>query len=49
MLDIEAVTDVDVTGADAFRNLRDWLDTRTVELGLTRLRPGLRERWNTSG
>lgn len=44
VLDMEAVTDVDVTGADAWRALREWLESRNTDLGLTRLRPGLRER-----
>ncbi|MEJ3404094.1 SulP family inorganic anion transporter [Rathayibacter sp. YIM 133350] len=41
VLDCEAITDVDVTGADAFRRLRTWLDARQVELSLARVRPDL--------
>ncbi|MFF1635211.1 SulP family inorganic anion transporter [Leifsonia sp. NPDC058248] len=44
VLDMEAVTDVDVTGAESFRGLRGWLGGRGVDLGLSRLRPGLRDR-----
>jgi SulP family sulfate permease len=44
VLDMEAVTDVDVTGAESFRGLRGWLDGRGVDLGLSRLRPGLHDR-----
>lgn len=44
VLDMEAVTDVDVTGAEGFAELHTWLTGRHVDLGLSRLRPGLRER-----
>ncbi|HEV7811643.1 MAG TPA: SulP family inorganic anion transporter [Leifsonia sp.] len=44
VLDLEAVTDVDVTGADAFRSVHGWLADHNADLALSRLRPGLRER-----
>ncbi|WP_374009273.1 SulP family inorganic anion transporter [Leifsonia sp. LS-T14] len=44
VVDMEAVTDVDVTGADGFRSLREWLDDRSVDLSLSRVRPGLGDR-----
>ncbi|MFF1877007.1 SulP family inorganic anion transporter [Leifsonia sp. NPDC058230] len=44
VLDMEAVTDVDVTGAESFRSVRTWLGDNKADLGLSRLRPGLRER-----
>ncbi|WP_223693765.1 SulP family inorganic anion transporter [Leifsonia poae] len=44
VLDMEAVTDVDVTGADSFRSVRAWLADRDADLALSRLRPGLKDR-----
>ncbi len=38
VLDMEAVTDVDVTGAEAFASLRDWLTARDVTLAFSRVR-----------
>jgi high affinity sulfate transporter 1 len=49
VLDLEAVTDVDVTGADAFRSVRGWLADRQADLSLSRLRPGLRDRMEHLG
>ncbi|KQX05022.1 MULTISPECIES: SulP family inorganic anion transporter [unclassified Leifsonia] len=39
VVDMEAVTDVDVTGAEAFEALSDWLDSQGVELAFSRMRP----------
>lgn len=44
VIDMEAVTDVDVTGAEAFGGLRQWLGTAAVSLAFSRVRPGARER-----
>jgi len=49
VLDMEAVTDVDVTGAEAFTGLHAWLTSRHLDLGLTRLRPGLADRMRHLG
>jgi len=38
VLDLEAVTDVDVTGAEALDNLRTWLEAHSVELAYSRPR-----------
>ena len=39
MLDLEAVTDVDVTGAENLESLRDWLHGQQITLGYSRARP----------
>lgn len=44
VLDMEAVTDADVTAAESFEGLRDWLDDHGVSLSFSRLRPATRER-----
>lgn len=44
VIDMEAVTDVDVTGAEAFTSTRDWLDARGVSLSFSRVRPDARAR-----
>ncbi|MBS1907004.1 MAG: SulP family inorganic anion transporter [Actinobacteria bacterium] len=44
VLDLEAVTDVDVTGAESLRRLLEGLRARGLALGCTRLRPDLRDR-----
>ncbi|WP_137844216.1 SulP family inorganic anion transporter [Microbacterium sp. 2FI] len=44
VLDMEAVTDVDVTGAEAFESLREWLETAEVDLSLSRVRPPVHDR-----
>ncbi|WP_431280359.1 SulP family inorganic anion transporter [Leifsonia poae] len=43
VLDMEAVTDIDVTGAEAFRSVRAWLTDHKADLALSRLRPGLHD------
>ncbi len=44
VIDMEAVTDVDVTAAEAFEGLRDWLDSHQVELSFSRVRAEARDR-----
>ncbi|KQQ93318.1 sulfate permease [Leifsonia sp. Leaf325] len=44
VVDMEAVTDVDVTGAEAFEALSEWLDAQHVALAFSRMRPDARER-----
>jgi high affinity sulfate transporter 1 len=44
VIDMEAVTDVDVTGAETFEALLAWLDGTGVDLGFSRVRPGARDR-----
>lgn len=39
VIDMEAVTDIDVTGAEAFDSLVEWLDAQGVTLGFSRVRP----------
>jgi len=49
VLDLEAVTDIDVTGAEALDGAKKWLDTQDVRLAYTRVRPGLRVRFEHFG
>lgn len=44
VVDMEAVTDVDVTGAENFQSLQAWLETRGIALGFSRVRTGARTR-----
>ena len=44
VVDMEAVTDVDVTGAEAFEALSQWLDAEHVDLAFSRMRPDARAR-----
>jgi SulP family sulfate permease len=44
VLDMEAVTDVDVTGAEAFEALEQWLADNDVALAFSRVRPAVRAR-----
>ncbi len=39
VIDMEAVTDIDVTGAESFEALQEWLDDQHVTLGFSRVRP----------
>jgi len=41
VLDCEAITDIDVTGAKAFREVVEWTGTQGVTLHLSRVRPDL--------
>lgn len=38
VVDMEAVTDIDVTAAEAFASLREWLDSQNIELSFSRVR-----------
>ncbi|MDY0910175.1 SulP family inorganic anion transporter [Microbacterium sp. CFBP9034] len=49
VLDMEAVTDIDVTGAEAFESLEEWLRGRDVDLAFARLRPPVRDRLTQLG
>jgi sulfate permease, SulP family len=49
VIDMEAVTDVDVTGAEAFEALRAWLDGSSIELAFSRVRDDARERLEQLG
>ncbi|MFD4959427.1 SulP family inorganic anion transporter [Microbacterium sp. NPDC058389] len=49
VIDLEAVTDVDVTGAEAFASLEDWLRGEDVSLAFSRARPRTRQRLQKLG
>ena len=49
VLDMEAVTDIDVTGAEAFEGLTKWLGEQDVTLGFSRARSGLIARMRELG
>ncbi|KAA9108379.1 SulP family inorganic anion transporter [Microbacterium rhizomatis] len=49
VVDMEAVTDVDVTGSEAFATLREWLDDEGVALAFSRVRTGARPRLERLG
>jgi MFS superfamily sulfate permease-like transporter len=49
IVDMEAVTDVDITGAEAFEALETWLTAHDIELGFSRVRPDARARLETLG
>ncbi|UJP11644.1 sodium-independent anion transporter [Microbacterium sp. KUDC0406] len=44
VLDMEAVTDIDVTGAEAFESLQGWLEQHDVSLSFSRMRPKTKDR-----
>ena len=44
VLDMEAVTDVDVTGAESWESVHAFLTAHGADLTLSRVRPGIRER-----
>jgi sulfate permease, SulP family len=44
VLDLEAVTDVDVTGAENLESLRGWLKRHQITLGYSRARPEITDR-----
>ncbi|UOQ87629.1 SulP family inorganic anion transporter [Agromyces endophyticus] len=44
VVDMEAVTDIDVTGAESFEALLAWLEREHVDLSFSRMRPGARAR-----
>lgn len=49
VVDMEAVTDVDVTGAEAFEALETWLTARGISLGFSRVRLDARDRLDRLG
>ncbi|NUL44367.1 SulP family inorganic anion transporter [Cellulosimicrobium funkei] len=49
VIDMEAVNDVDVTGAEAFESLRSWLDDRGITLAFSRVRPDTEPRLQRLG
>ncbi len=49
VIDMEAVTDVDVTGAESFDALVAWLTNAQIELGFSRVRPDARLRLRKLG
>ncbi|WP_285113676.1 SulP family inorganic anion transporter [Leifsonia sp. fls2-241-R2A-40a] len=49
VLDLEAVTDVDVTGADSWRSVQSYLAGQSVDLSICRVRPGIRDRLDHLG
>ncbi|SFS13380.1 high affinity sulphate transporter 1 [Microbacterium sp. cf046] len=49
VVDMEAVTDVDVTGAEAFTALKQWLAAHDIALSFSRVRSDARERLVTFG
>jgi anti-anti-sigma regulatory factor len=49
VVDMEAVTDVDVTGAEAFTALKQWLVEHDIALSFSRVRSEARERLVTFG
>ncbi|MBW9093764.1 SulP family inorganic anion transporter [Microbacterium jejuense] len=49
VIDLEAVSDVDVTGAEAFASLEDWLKAQGVSLAFSRARPRTKARLQKLG
>lgn len=49
VFDMEAVTDVDVTGAEAFESLQKWLEKQQVEVAFSRLRQPVQTRLRQLG
>ena len=49
VVDMEAVTDIDVTGAEAFDSLEQWLHDNDVTLAFSRVRPPTRARLEELG
>ncbi|MFK4836091.1 SulP family inorganic anion transporter [Microbacterium sp. ZW T2_14] len=49
VIDMEAVSDIDVTGAEAFQSLEQWLDDHDVTLAFSRVRPPTRARLEELG
>lgn len=47
VLDMEAVTDLDVTAAEQLRTFQKWLAERGVELSFSRFRPHMQDRFRT--
>jgi high affinity sulfate transporter 1 len=49
VVDMEAITDADVTSAESFTELRQWLTRNDVELSFSRVRPETRARFEVLG
>lgn len=49
VIDMEAVTDVDVTGAESFEGVERWLDDSGVSLSFSRVRPATQRRLERLG
>lgn len=49
VIDMEAVNDVDITGAEAIASLFEWLDERHIEVAFSRVREPIRARMTTLG
>lgn len=49
VIDMEAVTDIDVTAAESFESLTDWLTDNGIRLAFSRLRPEARPRLERLG
>lgn len=49
VIDMEAVTDIDVTGAEAFESLTRWLTDQRISLAFSRVRPEALARLDTLG
>jgi MFS superfamily sulfate permease-like transporter len=49
VLDGEAITDIDVTGAEALEQIIDWLGERSIDFAMTRVSGRLEERLQTYG
>jgi high affinity sulfate transporter 1 len=49
VLDLESVTDVDVTAAETFESLKTWLRQQDVALSFSRARPGVIDRLRALG
>ncbi|WP_337007047.1 SulP family inorganic anion transporter [Microbacterium sp. LB12] len=49
VVDMEAVTDVDITGAESFESLKEWLTTQSVSLAFSRVRPNTLHRLTALG
>lgn len=49
VIDLEAVTDADVTAAEAFTALREWLEAQHITVAFSRMRPPVKDRLTTLG
>lgn len=49
VVDMEAVTDIDVTGAEAFESLKEWLSDHSVTIAFSRVRPPALSRLTSLG
>lgn len=49
VVDMEAVTDVDVTGAESFTALKEWLASQSISLAYSRVRPKTLHRLTSLG